>query len=253
MRTLLSLFDYSGNWAEPFENAGWDVIPWDIKIDEFLDIQHLDSVETCLDLFENGVDAILAAPPCTDFTGSGAQYWSQKDADGRTEKSMELVRQVLRLVDLFKPTDPEYEGTFFWCMENPVGRIPKLFPELGKPMIIHPWEFAGWNDLKGETLIELHRIALKHGKDVTREEADFVLRCEAYTKRTCLWGDFNEVLLEKLKKPISPVKVCPQGSPVQRSGGKSDKTKETRSYTPQGFARAFYEANKNYQGEWMFP
>ena len=28
------------------------------------------------------IDGILAAPPCTDFTSAGAQYWAQKDKDG---------------------------------------------------------------------------------------------------------------------------------------------------------------------------
>jgi len=38
------------------------------------------------------IDAILAAPPCTDFASSGAQYWPEKDRDGRTAYSLELVR-----------------------------------------------------------------------------------------------------------------------------------------------------------------
>jgi len=42
---------------------------------------------------------------------------------------------------------------------------------------------------------------------------------------------------------VAPVRVCSQGSRVQRLGGKSDKTKELRSMTPMGFARAFYAAN----------
>jgi hypothetical protein len=73
----------------------------------------------------------------------------------------------------------------------------------------------------------------------------FVVRCEAYTKRTGLWGDFNHDLV---KKPIEPVRVCKQGSPIQMYGGKSDKTKEERSNTPRGFAEAFYQANKNFIG-----
>jgi len=60
---------------------------------------------------------------------------------------------------------------------------------------------------------------------------------DAYTKRTCLWGDFQE----PEKKPVDPV----DGSKMHRLyGGKSERTKEMRSMTPRGFARAFFAANQ---------
>ena len=31
MKTLLSLFDYSGQWSAPFADAGWTVVQVDIK------------------------------------------------------------------------------------------------------------------------------------------------------------------------------------------------------------------------------
>ena len=63
---------------------------------------------------------------------------------------------------------------------------------------------------------------------------------DAYTKKTGLWGNFNRDLP---RNDVAPVRVCNQGSWIQRLGGKSDKTKELRSMTPMGFARAFYAAN----------
>lgn len=242
MKTLLSVFDYSGQWSQPYEDAGWNVFRWDIKIDEFMDINNIDLAETALDLFED-VDGILAALPCTDFAGSGAQYWPQKDADGRTQKSIELFNRVECLVDLFTPTDPDYYdegGTFFWSLENPVGRLNKLFPYLEKPYYFNPCDFAGYLNLSDSDHNELDRIRRKDGENVTREEIEFVMKCEAYTKKTGLWGDFNRKLI---KMPIEPVRVCKQGSPVQTFGGKSDQTKEARSYTPRGFSEAFFQAN----------
>ena len=67
MKTLLSLFDYSGTWSKPYYYAGWNVHTWDIKLDELLNINSIDLAETALYLFED-VDGILAAPPCTDFS-----------------------------------------------------------------------------------------------------------------------------------------------------------------------------------------
>lgn len=228
------------------DSQDWDVIHWDIKLDDFCDIHNIDCVETALDLFEN-VDGILAAVPCTDFAVSGAQYWKAKDLNGQTRQSELLVEQVLKLVDLFTPTDMDFDGTFFWAIENPVGRIQKLFPELGEPYYFNPCDFAGYLNLTNADHNELDRIRRKDGIGVTREEIEFVLKCEAYTKKTGLWGDFNRNLV---RYPIEPVRVCRQGSPIQSFGGKSDKTKEARSFTPMGFAKAFFLANNNYKGQW---
>lgn len=197
-KTILSLFDYSGRWSRPYKENGYDVFQVDIKLG--IDILELQPE----DLPFESVYGILAAPPCTDFAGSGAQYWKAKDLDGRTEQSLALVRKTLNLVDVYTPK--------FWALENPVGRLPTLVPRLGKPWYFNPNEFAGW--LEGE-------------------EADR----ECYTKRTGLWGEF-EVPIKK------PLPVSPGGSWIMKLGGKSERTKELRSMTPLGFAYAFYESNK---------
>lgn len=240
MKTLLSIFDYSGQWSAPFVNGGWYVIQWDIKLQDFMDINLIDSAETALEMFDD-VDGILAAPPCTDFTVSGAQYWPKKDANGTTAKAIALVNQVQKLADLYRPTDDEFDGPFFWCVENPVGRMGKL-TGLDDPKYFHPYEYAGYLEPSQHVIKQLLSIQEKKGIGVTQQETDLVLKWNAYTKKTGLWGEF--VMPEK--KPLFNVKTAPQGSFTQRLGGKSDKTKELRSNTPRGFAEAFYEANKNY-------
>lgn len=60
---------------------------------------------------------------------------------------------------------------------------------------------------------------------------------DPYTKRTCLWGSFNT----PATNPVEPT----EGSKMWRQyGGRSARTKELRSITPAGFARAFFEANR---------
>lgn len=243
MYRLLSLFDYSGQWSAPFAAKGWDVIQWDIKLAEFMDIMLLESAEVCLELFQD-VNGILSAPPCTHFTNSGAQYWILKDEDGRTWEALQFVYQVQRLANLFRPTDEDYNEPFFWVLENPVGRLPKLVPELGSPFYFQPFDYAGYTNPTANELLELDRIRLKDGKGVTDNETDLILKTNAYTKRTGLWGEFNTSLI---KSAIPPVKASPQGTFTQRYGGKSDATKELRSNTPLGFAQAFCEANHDYR------
>lgn len=200
-KTVLSLFDYSGNWSLPYEEAGANVVRIDLK--HGIDVMDLSAtwlMENVRDNFGT-VDAILAAPPCTDFAASGAQYWKAKDADGRTDKSLELVLQVLRCVDFCKPD--------WWALENPVGRLHKLLPELGKPWYFQPCDFG-----------------------------------DPYTKKTALYGQFTRPLpLWVGDRSVKPVRACSQGSWLQKLGGKSEKTKTLRSATPKGFANAFFAAN----------
>jgi hypothetical protein len=98
----------------------------------------------------------------------------------------------------------------WWALENPVGRLRRW---IGPPRIMfNPCDFAG------------------HASNPA---------ADAYTKKTCLWGQFTP----PRPHPIEPVKVCSQGSWIMQLGGSSERTKELRSRTPEGFARAFFEAN----------
>ena len=197
-KVILSLFDYSGRWSSPYRENGYDVYTVDIKHD--IDVLSLDPSEMPFD----SVYGVLAAPPCTDFSGSGAQYWKIKDEDGRTDYSLSMVDKVISLVEYYKPT--------FWALENPVGRLSTLRPSLGKPWYFQPWEFSGYLDSDNSTK-------------------------ERYTKRTGIWGNFN--IPEK-----RPLPVLPGCNPIMSLGGKSERTKELRSMTPLGFSWGFYEANK---------
>ena len=113
-KTIFSLFDLTGEWSQPYIDAGYNVIQLDLQTGtDILDL----SVQFLHDNYPDIADAygILIAAPCTDFTSAGARWFKDKDADGRTEMSKEMVNQALRLVDYYNPT--------FWVLENPVGRI----------------------------------------------------------------------------------------------------------------------------------
>lgn len=201
-RLILSLFDTSGEWSRPYREAGYPVYAFDIKEPGGFGWSH-DIADFCVAYLTEELDisdvyGILAAPPCTHFTVSGAQYWPAKDADGRTDEMLELVHRVLQTVELFSPE--------FWAMENPVGRLPKLLPHLGKPWYWQPHWYG-----------------------------------DAYTKKTGLWGRFNNDLE---RNDVEPIRACDAGSWLMQLGGKSEKTKALRSVTPPGFARAFFNANQ---------
>ncbi len=127
--TIISLFDFTGNWSAPFLEC-CDVVQVDIKLGQ--DIMDWDYKNAGL----TDVVGVLAAVPCTDFSLAGAQYWKAKDIDGRTAHSVALCRKALEIVDWFQPK--------FWAIENPVGRIETCVPELlGKRLLdFHPWHYG---------------------------------------------------------------------------------------------------------------
>ena len=233
MKTILSLFDHTCTWPIPYLNDGEEVIPFDLDSDNPVDVNDMDvawfeetGIEWC--------DGILAAPPCTDFTVSGAQYWKAKDASGQTEKSLELGLQALRCVEYWQPD--------FWAIENPVGRFGKLTGLGPANLIFDPCDYAGYLCDKYD-IMRLDDLRARHWDTYTQDDINFVWATNAYTKKTCIWGEFN--LPEK--KRIEPIRCCKAGSPLMLLGGKTDQTKRIRSNTPAGFSMAFYLAN-NWKG-----
>ncbi|MFA5262060.1 MAG: hypothetical protein WC450_12625, partial [Candidatus Omnitrophota bacterium] len=130
------------------------------------------------------------------------------------EKGLSALFEALAIVDACMRIIL-ISNPVFWCLENPVGRLVHY---LGNPrLIFNPCDYG-----------------------------------DPYTKRTCLWGNFN---IPK-KNPVEPIKVCSQGSWVQKLGGKSERTKMLRSITPPASQKHFLrrinnmiELNRIYQGD----
>lgn len=159
-----------------------------------VDLKHGDDIR----LFEypGDVHGIIAQPPCTHFAGSGARWWEGKGDEAIIE-GMALVDACLHFVAVC--------NLEWWVLENPVGRLPNWIGPW--KMTYQPHEYAGWAD-----------------------DPD----AEGYTKRTCLYGDFNE----PEKKDVGNI----HGSKMHLLPPSDDRA-ELRSMTPTGFARAFFEAN----------
>ena len=70
-----------------------------------------------------------------------------KDEDGRTVYSLSLVDKVLEIVN---KTNPKW-----WVLENPVGRLQKLRPILGKPYYFNPSDFGDPYTKKKQDYLEI--------------------------------------------------------------------------------------------------
>jgi hypothetical protein len=130
MKTILSLYDFSGNWSRPYSENGYNVIQIDIKLG-------IDILTWDYSLIKN-VYGILIAQPCTDYALSGAKHFKIKDVDGRTANSQILVAKTKEIIDYFNPE--------FWGLENPMTRIHKLNKWIGNVKFkFNPCDFAGYN------------------------------------------------------------------------------------------------------------
>lgn len=163
----------------------------------------------------NDVYGIIANPVCTEFsTVSGF------NKVGDLEKGMFLVNHCLRIIEMAKPT--------FWILENPAkGRLKE---KLGKPKFIYqPWHFGSpWSK---QTAIW----------------GEFNIPKKIYTK----WEDVpNKLDLWKRKDRDKPCLTYLHKSAkniITEFGWAKDLINDDmslRSMCSQGFAKAFYEANK---------
>jgi hypothetical protein len=223
-RVILSLFDTSGTWANPYALAGYDVRVIDIK--NGVDIQDFSSeyLEELFDSFGGkDVYGVIAACPCTTFSNSGTRWrearhdntdpvesrkiieemWGKKAAEAKNDDGTwmyasandygnELVAQTMRTLEYYRPQ--------FWALENPEGRIQT---SAGLP----DWRTAFQPNNFGEP----------------------------YTKRTVLFGEFNEDLPSANVEPT-------EGSKMHKMSPSEDRA-AARAETPVGFSYAFFMAN----------
>jgi hypothetical protein len=200
-KIILDLCGGTGAWSKPYNEGGYDVKI--ITLPEY-DVMHYNLPQN-----EN-IYGILAAPPCTDFSISGAQYWKTKDIDGRTINSMSIVMRCLYLIAMAHPT--------FWALENPVGRLSRW---LGPPQLkFNPCDYGDpWTKktyIWGRFNIPIKQPINPDGQWTGR--ADTLGICDHLDK----WPSYNWIMKLPPSKDRSAL----------------------RSVTPPGFAKEFFNANK---------
>jgi hypothetical protein len=151
---VLSLFDYSGNFVQPWAEAGYDCVCVDVKHEGDQRVvgvgnSHIEYISADItDWIPPREDyAFVAAfPPCTNLAVSGARWFKDKGLDGLTEgiQNVEAAREICEWADA-----P-------WFIENPVSTLSTYWRE--PDFTFHPYEFDEYTD-----------------------------EDEAYSKKTCLW------------------------------------------------------------------
>ncbi len=240
---IVSLYDYTGVAVEPWARAGYECFCYDIQHSEEGETVRYEGggsvTKISMDLQETVKDndgfefypfifkllrrhsykthMVFSFVPCFDLAVSGAAHFKTK-AKKNPRFQVEATNHAKACAMLSSLLEVPY------MIENPVSRLATLWR---KPdYCFQPFEYGGY---------------------IPESEADhplypeYIAPRDGYSKKTCLWsgGGF------KMPSP-KPVDCESFGSSRQhrKLGGKSMRTKNIRSATPRGFARAVFEANK---------
>ena len=230
---VLSLYDFTGEALKPWAEAGYTCHAFDIQHSllepeaqdfdgggsityNFADLHDNNWLNAIQSSFGNKpVVFAMAFPVCTDMAVSGAA-WFKKKAEANPFFQADAVGHVTAVARMFNGMAVPY------FIENPVS---VLATKWRKPDYnFHPYEYGGY----------IPDNAAAHPR-----WPEYIAPRDAYPKKTCLWtgGGFT--------MPVKVSVTVPAGYSTQHKklGGKSQRTKDIRSATPRGFARAVFEAN----------
>jgi hypothetical protein len=229
---VLSLYDYTGEALKPWAEAGYTCLAFDIQHPEKtrveylgegsieyirMDLWNIDNIKTIRSLFKStNVVFGMAFPVCTDLAVSGAAHFKRKaERDPKfQDRAASHARWCAYLFDAL--------GCPYF-IENPVSRLSTLWR---KPNYsFHPYEYGGY----------IPETEAAHPK-----WPEYIAPRDAYPKKTCLWTGNGFNMPEKQPVPVEDG----YSRQHKKLGGKSMRTKNIRSATPRGFARAVFEANQ---------
>ena len=229
-KAVVSLFDLTGAMCRPWADAGVTCFLFDRQHD--CDSIYPNMVTTggdastwAADLEEifsaYDVQCLFSFPECTQLAISGNRWRVAK-----AEANPNYIAEAMSLVYLGRDIGEQYGVPYM--IENPVSVISS---EWRKPdYMFNPCDYGGY---------------LPEVGDVS-PHPDIIPPRDAYTKKTCLWTGNDWVM--PLPFPVPPVRFQDRNGlnysgPAFKLGGKSLRTKNIRSATPRGFAKAVFAAN----------
>ncbi|MBJ6120891.1 hypothetical protein [Sphingomonas mollis] len=126
IRVLIAC-EYSATVRDAFRARGFDAWSCDLLPTEGNASWHIEG-DALASAYSGSWDLMIAHPPCTDLAVSGARHLEAKRADGRQQRALDFVRQLL---DAPIP---------HIALENSVSIISS---QVRKPdQIIQPWQFG---------------------------------------------------------------------------------------------------------------
>ena len=146
MKVLVAC-EYSGTVRDAFIRAGHDALSCDLLPTESAGPHYQGDV---MDIINDGWDLMIAHPPCTHLSVSGAKHFAEKRSDGRQQSAvsffMMLARAPIPMIAIENPV----------CIMSSMWRKPD--------QVIQPWQFGHGETkatclwLKGLPLLKPTRI-----------------------------------------------------------------------------------------------
>jgi len=124
MKVLVAC-EYSGRVRDAFAARGHDAMSCDLLPSDSPGGTHYEGDMFDLDLDE--FDLIIAHPPCTALCVSGNRHYSN------TRNRVDAALFVKKIWDI--PIEK-------LAIENPIGVINSLLPDMPRPQYIQPWQFG---------------------------------------------------------------------------------------------------------------
>ena len=122
---MLVACEYSGVVRDAFIRLGHEALSCDLLPTDAPAHPHYEG--DVFDLDWSGFDLVIAHPPCTALAVSGNRHYAGTQA---RDDAAEFVRRMWQ-----QPVDR-------LAIENPVGVLNRLVPELPRPHYIQPWQFG---------------------------------------------------------------------------------------------------------------
>lgn len=114
MRVLVAC-EYSGVVRNAFLKRGHMAFSCDILSSESICYPYHHFQDDVLNLLKMKWDLIIAHPPCTHLSISGARFWKEKSKDGRQQAAIDLFMRI---------TNAHCDRI---AIENPVGIISTVY------------------------------------------------------------------------------------------------------------------------------
>ena len=225
---FIGLYNRSDIMAKPWAENGYECHLFDLEAGS---TQHDNIHFHSGDIFNNlnmirwimstrRVKFMAAFPPCTDLSVSGAKHF-----DTKAKQDAFFWAKAMQHVYL-----SYHVGELIGCpyqIENPKSMVATLWRSAD--YTFNPCDYGGY-------------LPADH---INSAYPDIYPSMDAYMKETWLWTGGGFKMPTKLK--VQPVEKDFPG--FSKLGGKSERTKKIRALTPEGFARAIFEANGNCKPE----
>ena len=202
-KIILDLCGGTGSWSKPYKENGYDVRVIDPQ--EWLEDDYGTGDVRLFKKPKEQIYGVLAAPPCTHFSVSGAWCWDKKGKEPLLE-GLSVVDACLRIILMTSPV--------FWCLENPVGRLKHYIGDCN-----HTFQPYHYGDAYSKRTCLWGKFNMPEPTDIVEPDMVEYQTKKGETKR------MSRVNWDSFKLP------------------ENDRAR-IRSMTPPGFAKAFYDVNK---------